>query len=160
MKPNDFLAFSGQHYEELKKKWANRLKKAGLTFSEDIYNDSIIKVYEQLNKKEYTGDIEAYWYQAFLTNTKRDTKYAYHKKDDSIDVLKYLDEFPADDRPMPLEDIQDILRSMENNKNFHLFLIYYMTDITINELEELTGIKGVRYKIRGIINTIKERIKK
>lgn len=160
MTADDFLAFSERHYEELKKKWANRLKKAELTFSEDIYNDSILKVYEQIKKKEYIGDIEAYWYQAFLINTKRDTKYAYHKKDDSIDVLKYLDEFPTDDKPLLLEDIQDILQSMEDNKNFHLFLIYYMTDTTYAELEELTGIKNVRYKVKSIGKKIREHIKR
>lgn len=160
MKADDFLTYSGQYYDTNKKKWAARLKKLGYQFSEDIYNDTILKVYEYLSKIEKDIDMEAFWYQAFLINTKREAKYYYHNRDDSIDVLKYLDEFPTDDKPLLLEEIQDILQSMEDNKNFHLFLIYYMTDTTYAELEELTGIKNVRYKINSICKKIKECIKR
>lgn len=150
MKANEFLNYSGEHYEKNKKKWSARLKKAELSFSEDIYNDSIIKVYEHLLKQEYTGDIEAYWYQSFLINTKRDAKYSYHKKDDDIDVLEYLDNFPNEDRDIMLSDIEDKLNKLtEVEKN--ILLIYYLTDITIKELEELTNIKDIRYKIKGIL---------
>lgn len=150
MKANEFLNYSGEHYEENKKKWSTRLKKQGLSFSEDIYNDTIIKVYDHINKGEYTGDIESYWYQSFLTNTKRDTKYSYHKKDDDIDVLKYLDEFPNDDKQILLSSIEDKIKQL-NDIDKHLFLIYYLTDISIKELEDLTNIKDIRYKIKGII---------
>lgn len=160
MKADDFLTYSGQYYDTNKKKWAARLKKLGYQFSEDIYNDTILKVYDYLSKIEKDMDIEAFWYQAFLTNTKREAKYYYHNRDDSIDVLKYLDEFPTDDKPLLLEDIQDVLQSMEDNKNFHLFFIYYMTDTTYAELEELTGVKDIRYKIKSIGKKIRECIKR
>lgn len=156
MKPDDFLKYAGEHYEGIKKKWSGRLKKEGLTFSEDIYNDSIIKVYEQLGKQDYTGDIEAYWYKSFLINTKRDTKYAYHRRDDEIDVLEYLKDFPVEDRGLLLSDIEDSLKAF-NEKDKNLLLIYYLTDITITELEELTEIRDIKYRLKKIRGYIKKK---
>lgn len=155
MKANEFLNYSGTHYNELKKKWAGRLTKMGLKFSEDIFNDSILKVYDHIVNKEYDGsDIQAYWYQAFLNNTKRDIKYAYHKKDDDVDVWDYLKDVPAEERGMLLEDIEDKLKAL-NDIDKHLLLIYYLTDITIKELEDLTNIKDIRYKLKKTIKKIR-----
>lgn len=156
MLPNEFLKFSGEHYNELKKKWSGRLKKEGLSFSEDIYNDSILKVYDILQKHDIEDRyIEGFWYKSFLTNSKREKEYAYNsKRDDDIDVLEYLDNFPNEDRDILLSDIEDKLKSLtEVEKN--ILLIYYLTDISIKELEELTEIKDVRYKIKTIIKKIR-----
>ena len=155
MKANEFLEYAGTNYESLKKKWSTRLKKEGLSFSEDTYNDTIIKVYESLKKHEVEDNqIDGYWYKSFLTNTRRDGKYAYHKKDDDIDVLKYLDEFPNEDRPILLEDIEERFKTLTEVEK-HIFLIYYLTEITYIELEELTGIKDLRYQMKKIIKKIK-----
>lgn len=153
MKGKEFLDYSGEHYEENKKKWSARLKKQGLKLSEDIFNDTIIKVYDILQKHEI-DNIDGFWYRSFLINTKREAKYSYNKKDDDIDVYVYLDEFPVEDRGILLSDIEDKLKTL-NDIERYLLLIYYMTDITIKELEELTNIKDLRYKIRGIIKKIR-----
>lgn len=152
MKGKEFLDYSGKHYEENKKKWSARLKKQGLTFSEDIYNDTILKVYEHIN--DYTGDIESYWYKAFLLNTKRDTKYSYHKKDDDIDVIELLSDIPDDGPPILLDEISEGIKSIDEVDK-HIFLIYYLTDFTYSQLEELTGIKDIKYRLKKIVKQIK-----
>ena len=158
MKAKAFLEYSGKHYEENKKKWAARLKKQGLKFDEDIYQDTIIKVYSHINDdKEYNGNMDAYWYQAFINNIRRDSKYSYHKKDDSIDVLKYLDEFPVEDRPILLEDIKDSLKQLTDIE-LHIFLLYFLTDFTFFQIEELTGIKDARYKVQQILKKLRKNI--
>lgn len=155
MSPKNFLDYAAREYESNKKKWNSRLSKVGLQFSEDIYNDSILKVYDALSKHEIEDiNIEAFWYKSFIQNTKRDSKYSYHKKDDSIDVLSYLDEFPVEDKPILLSDIEDKLKTLTPIE-LNLFLIYYLTDVTYTDLEDLTGIKNIRYKIRSIIKKIK-----
>ena len=154
MKADEFLKFSGEHYNELKKKWSARLKKQGLKFSEDIYNDTIIKVYDHLNKEEYTGDIEGYLYKSFLQNSKRDMEYSYHKRDDDVDVFDYLKDLPVEDRGIMLCDIEDKIKPL-NDTDKHILLIYYLTDTTYKELEELTGIKDIRYKLKTIIKKIR-----
>ena len=159
MLPNEFLKYSGEHYNELKKKWSTRLKKEGLTFSEDIFQDSIIRVFDILQKHEIDEKyIEGFWYKSFLTNSRREKEYAYNsKRDDDIDVLEYLDEFPVEDRDMLLSDIEDKLKNLtEIEKN--LLLIYYLTDITYKELEELTEIKDIKYKLKTIVKKIKKKL--
>ena len=156
MTAEDFLKYAGEHYKEIKKKWSARLKKQNLIFSEDIYNDTIIKVFEHIKDKGYDGDIESYWYKSFLNNTQRDTKYSYHKKDDSIDVLKYLDEFPADDKPILLEDIKEGLKGI-TEIDFHILLMHYILHMTYTEIEELTNLKDIRYRVQKIIKKIKKR---
>lgn len=153
MKADEFLKFSGEHYNENKKKWSSRLQKQGLKFSEDIYNDTIIKVYEHLMKGEYTGDIEGYFYKSFLTNTKRDMEYSYHNRDD-VDVFEYLKDVPIDERGIMLSDIEDRLKGLSEIDK-HIFLIYYLTDLTFMEVEELTGIKDMRYRLKKIVKKLR-----
>lgn len=154
MNANEFLNYSGEHYNELKKKWSARLKKLGLKFSEDIFNDTILKVYDHINKEEYTGDIEGYFYKSFLTNTKRDMEYSYHKRDDDIDVFDYLKDLPVEDRGIMLCDVEDKLKALCDIDRC-LLLIYYLTDVTYEELEDLTGIKDIRYKLKKVIKKIR-----
>ena len=156
MNGEEFLKYAGEHYKEMKNKWTARLKKRGLIFSEDIFQDTILKVYDHIS--DYNGDIQSYWYQSFLNNTKRDTKYSCHKRDDTIDVLKYLDDFPNEDRGILLEDIRQGIKNV-SEIDFNLFLIYYLTDYTYSEIEELTNVKDVRYKIKGVIKKIRGSIK-
>lgn len=145
----EFLEYAGRHYEVNSKKWSKRLGKLGLVFSEDIYQDTLLKLYDHFNEFPYTGDIEGYWYQSFLNNTKRDGKYSYHNKDESIDVLKYLDEKPYEPPKIYAELFREISK-LENDIDFHLFRFYYLTDMTYKEIEDLTGVKDVRHKIKRI----------
>lgn len=156
MTPDNFLKYSGEHYEELKKKWKGRLTKLDLKFSEDIYNSTILNVYDILKRHEIEdNNIEGFFYKSFLNNTRREKEYAYNtKRDTEIDVLEYLDNFPNEDKPILLEDIEGFKKLSEVDKN--LFLIYYSTSITYKELEELTEIKDIKYRLKKIIKKIKE----
>lgn len=156
MKANEFLKFSGEHYNEMRSKWSARLKKQGLRFSEDTFQDTILKVYDVLQKHEIAdNDIEGFWYKSFLINTKRDMEYSCNSKRDSdIDPIDYLKDFPAEDRGIMLCDVEDKIKSL-NEIDKHLLLIYYLTDITYEELEELTGIKDIRYKLKKIIKKLR-----
>lgn len=155
MKKQEFLKYVDKNYQEMKRKWTARLKKHGLTFSEDIFQDTIWKIYGHIDN--YSGDIESYWYKAFLTNTKRDGQYHYHKRDDSIDVITLLSDVPADEPPILLDDIEDGIKSLTEVEKY-LFLIYYLTNTSYSQLEELTGIKDVRYQLKKIIKKIKTRV--
>ena len=158
MTADEFLKYSGEHYNDIKKKWKARCKKNNVQYSDDIFQESIIKVYSHLLEKPYTGDVESYWWQTFINNSRREKDYAYNsKKDDTIEVLQYLDNFPTEDKPILLQDIEEglkLLTDMEKN----LLLMYYLTDITYTELEELTGIKDARYKLKGILKKVRKKI--
>lgn len=158
MTADEFLEYAGKHYKDIKKKWTTRLKKQGLSFSEDIFQDTILKVYSHLSEKPYIGDVESYWWQTFINNSRREKDYAYNsKKDDTIEVLQYLDNFPTEDKPILLQDIEEGLKLLTDIEK-NLLLMYYLTDITYTELEELTGIKDLRYKLKGILKKVRKKI--
>lgn len=161
MTANEYITYVGEHYEEMKNKCKSRLSKRNLIFSEDIFQDTLLKIYDNLEKykdnKLDISSIESFWWQSFLNNTKRDTKYSCNKRDDSIDVLEYLDNFPNEDIIL-LQDLREGILEI-SDRHIHLFLMYYLTDMTYTEIENLTDVKDVRYKIKTVIKKIKGKVK-
>lgn len=81
----EFLKNAGVLYTINKKSWRTIIEKKGYQFSEDIYNDSIVKTYDAIRKKETdTTDYLSYWFKTFLNNTMREKKYN-NNKTTSID---------------------------------------------------------------------------
>lgn len=155
---DDFMTTAGLLYEGNRKKWRSILKNKGIEFNEDIYNDSILKTYDAILKKEVGSDYMGYWYKTFLNNSKRDLKYSYHNRDDSVDVIEYLKEFPYEEYKDKTDTILEVLKMVRDSstpKGFHLFLMYYMIpEMTYDELKKITGISDVK----GIIMRIKDDI--
>ena len=155
---DDFMRMVGLVYEGNKSKWRSLLKKQSLQFNEDIYNDSILKTYDAILKKEVDADYMGYWYRTFLNNSKRDLKYSYHNRDEDVDVLDYLKEFPYEEYQDKTDTVIEVLKRVRDSstpRGFHLFLMYYMMpDMTYEELKNITGISDVK----GIIMRIKDDI--
>lgn len=155
---DEFMTTAGLLYEGNRKKWRSILKNKGIEFNEDIYNDSILKTYDAILKKEVGSDYMGYWYKTFLNNSKRDLKYSYHNRDDSVDVIEYLKEFPYEEYKDKTDTILEVLKMVRDSstpKGFHLFLMYYMIpEMTYDELKKITGISDVK----GIIMRIKDDI--
>lgn len=153
----NFLQESGKLYEGNKRKWKLILKNKGIAFNEDIYNDSIVKTYDAILKREIDdGDYVGYWFRCFFNNSKRDTKYSYHNRDDEVDVIDFLKDKPYEEYTDNTDSIIRILGMVKNNfsfRSYHLFIIYYfVTDMTFEELKTLSGLTDVK----GIIMRIKE----
>lgn len=155
---DDFMTTAGLLYEGNRKKWRSILKNKGIEFNEDIYNDSILKTYDAILKKEVGSDYIGYWYKTFLNNSKRDLKYSYHNRDDGVDVIEYLKEFPYEEYKDKTDTIIEVLKMVRDSstpRGFHLFLMYYMIpEMTYDELKNTTGISDVK----GIIMRIKDDI--
>lgn len=155
---DDFMTTAGLLYEGNRKKWRSILKNKGIEFNEDIYNDSILKTYDAILKKEVGSDYIGYWYKTFLNNSKRDLKYSYHNRDDGVDVIEYLKEFPYEeykDKTDTIIEVLKMVRDSSTTRGFHLFLMYYMIpEMTYDELKKITGISDVK----GIIMRIKDDI--
>lgn len=155
---DDFMTTAGLTYEGNRKKWRSILKNKGIEFNEDIYNDSILKTYDAILKKEVGSDYIGYWYKTFINNSKRDLKYSYHNRDDGVDVIEYLKEFPYEEYKDKTDTIIEVLKMVRDSstpRGFHLFLMYYMIpEMTYDELKKITGISDVK----GIIMRIKDDI--
>ena len=127
----EFLEQSGRLYETNKKKWKTLLKDKGLSFNEDIYNDSILKTYEAILKKEVDADYMGYWYTTFINNTKRQTQYSHTKKKEDIDPFEVLKEKEYEENNINLyySTISVILSKVKDKfdrKSFEVFRMYLL----------------------------------
>jgi DNA-directed RNA polymerase specialized sigma24 family protein len=153
---NEFLKKSGELYEINKRKWKKIIKDIGYSFSEDIYNDSILKTYDAIIKKQIdTTDYLGYWYQTFINNTKRDEKYARNQLIDEVDVYDYLEEKEYEENKVTLyySTISSILLEIHkhfNRKTFETFRLHLLCNMSYEEIDKLTGIKDSKQRISKV----------
>lgn len=158
-KAKDFLNISGELYITNKKKWKQSLKKLDLEFDEDIYNDTIIKVYENILEGEDTeGDVIGYWFQSFINNLRRDKHYSVNSKKEDVDVIDLLENeeyIPYNDNSSSIKEILHKVKLNNDIQTYHLFKIYYLTDITFEDLNKIAGYdcKSKILKIKKWITT-------
>lgn len=138
----EFLELSGRLYEANKNKW----KKMVDGFDEDVYNDTILKVYDSILKGEdIEGDLVGYWYKSFKTNIKRYKDYSYEKNKDTKDVLEYLKGKEDEENRVNVyySEISDILLKVKqkfDRKTFEIFRMYLLCNVSYERLDELTGL--------------------
>ena len=88
----EFLDMTGKYYSKNKVKWESLLNHIGLSFDEDVYNETILSVYEKIkNENEFDektdDEIIAYWYRSFINNIRRDKHYSRNNRTDD-DVME------------------------------------------------------------------------
>lgn len=150
----EFLNRAGKLYEENRVKWSSLLKKQGLKFDEDIYGDSIIKTYDAILKREVENtDYMGYWYRTFLNNSKRDTKYAYHNRDEEVDVFEYMSSMPYEEYNDRTGDVDKIVCTL-SDKELILMRMHYELKIPYEVIEEMTGVKDVRRIMKKILDRV------
>lgn len=138
----EFLELSGRLYEANKNKW----KKMVDGFDEDVYNDTILKVYDSILKGEdIEGDLVGYWFKSFKTNIKRYKDYSYEKNKDTKDVLEYLKGKEDEENRVNVyySEISDILLKVKqkfDRKTFEIFRMYLLCNVSYERLDELTGL--------------------
>ena len=155
----EFLAEAGRLYEKNKKKWSKILSDKGLSFNEDIYNDSIIKTYDAIIKKEAdTNDYLGYWYKTFLNNSMRDNKYAYHNRveEEASQILKER-EYEENQVNLYYSAISSILYKVKqkfDRKTFEVFRMYLLCNMSYEQLDSLTGLDSKQRisKVRKWLN--------
>lgn len=144
----EFLNLTAKFYEQNRAKWENLLKSIGLSFDEDVYNDTIIKVYDKLMNEEdietTEDEVIAYWFQSFVNNIKRDKKYACNSKREDADVIDLLKDkeyiIGASHLYYPtIRMLLEKIKSKFSDSDFHLFKMYYLSDCTFDELNEIVG---------------------
>lgn len=160
----EFLAEAGRLYEKNKKKWSKVLTDKGLSFNEDIYNDSIIKTYDAIIKKEIdTTDYLGYWYQTFINNTRRDTKYAYHNRvDDDVNEILKEREYEETQVNLYYSAISSILYKVKQNfdrKTFETFRMYLLCNMSYEQLDNLTGMNDSKQRISRVKKWLNDKVR-
>lgn len=153
-KAQEFLTLSGELYEENKRKWKNLVP----NFDEDVYNDSIIKVYDAILKGEDTeGDVLAYWFKAFKNNLNRKKSYTKNKDKEEIDDKVKEKELEEKDINIYYSTISVILckvRHQFSRKTFEVFRMYLLCNMSYEELDRITGVDSKEriMKVRQWLN--------
>ena len=173
-----FLQFVNDNYNNLKKKWAKYLIDKQIDFDEDVYSETILKVYDYINKNGINDTTDSgfanYFFRAFNINIKREKQYSRNvNRDKNIDATEELDkEFNGEDelklkiRSQVFDDwlIVYILRLVEDNFDsisFHCFRLYYILDkMTYSKLREITKVPDSKKRVVTIKNWLKEKLTK
>ena len=158
----EFLELSGRMYEANKNKWKNMVD----DFNEDVYNDTILKVYDSILKGEdIECDLVGYWFKSFKTNIKRHKEYSYEKNKDTNDVVEYLKgKYDKINRVnIYYSEISDILLKVKKHfdrKTFEIFRMYLLCNMSYERLDELTGLDSKERisKVRKWLNARRKKI--
>ena len=173
-----FLKFANEHYEDYKKKWAKYLYDRQVDFDEDVFSETVLKVYDYINTNGIKDDSDSglanYWFKSFNTNIKREKQYSRNvNRDKNIDATEELskemngeDELQLKIRRHVFEDwsIVYILRLVEDNFDqisFHCFRLYYILDkMTYSKLREITKVPDSKKRVVTIKNWLKDNLTK
>lgn len=154
----EFLELSGRLYTTNKEKW----KKMVDGFDEDIYNNTILKVYDSILKGADTqGDLNGYWFKSFKNNLNRNKDYSHKKKRDDTDVIELLKDKEYEENNVNLyySTISDILLKVKHKfdrKTFEVFRMHLLCDMSYEQLNSITGLCDCKERISKVKKWINE----
>lgn len=152
--------------------------KKKIEFSPDIFNDTIIKCYELLEKKKSMKDespkgMDNYFLKSLYLNTMMEKRYAYVKKrSHDIDVNSVLSSRDNGDSQVQSKLVKDlktdfsvlyIMMQVEEHfdqQHFYLYRLKTLCEMTYKDICNKTQIKGARNMIIEVRTWIQNNIKK
>ena len=177
-----FMHYINDHYNHLKYKYINFCREKGYQWDEDIFQDTILKCHDAIEKKGKLNDttdygIESYFFISFKLNLKREGQYARNQKrdrnidSDSINEL-YEDYYNKNNSSSAQKVYKDLFQDfsvlyimtiVEDNfdqEHFYLFKLKTLANLTYKQLQDKTKIKASRQKVINVKNFLKENVKK
>ena len=173
-----FINYINDNYQELYNSFLAFCNNKSYKFDPDIFQDTIIKCYNLIDKQGYLKDkteqgIKNYFFMAFKQNILRESQYARNqKRDNNIINLSSANEAYQSSKLTQEEKLKSdlykdfatlyLLKQVEDNfdaEHFYLFRLKTFTNMTYAKLAEHTGIKGVRQKVVNVKNFLKNNIK-
>lgn len=178
-----FINHINDHYDELKRKFTIATKDLQLELTDDIFQDTILKCYESIERKGKLNDtsaygIESYLFQSIKMNIRRESQYARNQKRDgnitSDNIYEVYEEWlthnTSSERTKLLNDLYKdfsvlyLLHKVEDNfdnEHFYLFRVKYLNkDMTYKKLQEKTNMKKVRQKVVDVKQWLKDNVTK
>lgn len=173
-----FMTYVNNNYNYLKRhlqSWAYNTHRA---FDDDIFQDTIIKIYNLLEKNGKAKDssdygFECLFFRAYSTNLDREKQYARNKlRDDNSNLSEQYEEFKSNQLTTEEKVLSDarkdysiryILEKVEDNFDivtFRLFRIKLFYGCTYKRLVEMTRIKDAKTKVSKVNRWLKENVTK
>lgn len=157
-----FLNVANNNYIKCKKQWMKYFNDKLVEFDEDVFSESILKVYDLILKNGIKDDTEEgmlnYWFMSFQMNTRREQQYSRNsQRDKNVDVFEELNQKENGDEELKLKirnQVYDdfaviyILEKIEGQIDptaFYVFRLYYLLPkMTYEKLRNLTKIKNCK----------------
>lgn len=178
-----FINYINDHYSELKNKYFKFCQEKDYDWSEDVFQDTILKCYQTIEKvgklKDTTSyGIESYFFKSFKNNTLLEKVYCrtknrdYNINSDNInDIYEvWYNNNNSTAREKLINDLYKdfatlyIMLQVENNfdsEHFYLFRVKVLTpDMTFKKLAEQTKVKASRKKVIDVTHWLKENVTK
>lgn len=174
-----FINYINDNYEELYNRFQAFCNDKNYTFSPDIFQDTILKCYNLIEKKGLkdisSKGIENYFFMAFKQNLQREKQYSRNAKRDSniIDLSGAYERYSStliSEQEKLINDLRKdfftlylMAKAEEHFDNEHFYLFRLKTfnkSMTYQKLQEKTGIKGCRQKVVAVKNWLRENVTK
>lgn len=178
-----FINYINDHYSELKNKYFKFCQEKDYDWSEDVFQDTILKCYQTIEKVGKLKDtssygIESYFFKSFKNNTLLEKVYCrnknrdYNINSDNINELYevWYNNHNSTAREKLINDLYKdfatlyIMLQVENNfdsEHFYLFRVKVLTpDMTFKKLAEQTKVKASRKKVIDVMHWVKENVTK
>lgn len=173
-----YLTFVNSNYDKYKKKWAKYLYDRKVEFDEDVFSDTILKVYDYISKngiKDDTDDGFAnYWFKAFQMNIRREQLYSRNAyRDANVDASMELDTKENGDeelqKKLRLETYTDfsLLYMFEKVEKefdvitFWCFRLYYLINkMSYSRLKDITKVKDCKKRVVSAKKWLAENVTK
>lgn len=173
-----FLEFASKHYSEFSNRWRKYLTDKDMEFDEDVFSETIIKVYDNIKSKGIKDDSDTglanYWFKSFQMNTRRERVYSRNSKRDlNVDASEELDTYDNGDEELNQKIMKELfndysivymLSLIEQNFDsltFYCFRLYFiLPKMTYDKLKTITNVKDVKKRVVSCKNWLKENVKK
>lgn len=172
-----FINYINNHYQELYNRFQAFCNNKNYKFDEDIFQDTIVKCYNLINRKglEDISDkgIENYFFMSFKQNLQRESQYARNqKRDDNVVNItgaysEYLNSLLTQKEKLKSDLYKDfatlyLLSAAEEHFDYEHFNLFrqktFDKNMTYQKLQEKTGLKGVRQKVVDVKNWLKNNV--
>lgn len=174
MTPNEeYFNVIKQQYNELKRICREVCKRNGEKFSEDIFQDTIIKINNIITKKGQLDDMSEkgimnYFTRSFVNNLRCEKRNSYiAKRDHNISQETMNERYELTHSPLKNKLIKDLLEDFSilyimkriednfDNQSCHLYRLKTLCGMTYKQIHDKTHIKKSREIIIDINNWVK-----
>ena len=174
-----FLKWINDNYQIQKDKLLAFCNDKKYEFDEDIFSDTYLKIYDKILKYGIKDDsdkgFDNYMFISFKVNTLREKQYARNQKRDGnvINLSGAYEAFKNTELSQEEKLKSDLkkdfytlylLHQAEANFDSESFYLFkqkvFEKGLTYKQLQEKTGIKGVRQKVVNVKNWLKENVSK
>lgn len=178
---NRYLQWIADNWDSLRKKYWKFCQEKNYDWSDDIFSDTYLKVYDKIQKSglnDSTDDgFDNYTFRSFKQNLQREGQYCrVSKRDMNIDSESINDLYEDYYNAHNDTSLQKIKKDLYidfatlyimsrvddefDDEHSYLFRTKHLCNLTYKELAKTTKIKGARQKVIDVKNWVKENVTK